>query len=103
MTYKEKVIKGLECCYAKNTCCSECPYFTFNGPCHEFIAFSALELLKDQKPMPVLDIAESIMPGALVGECPSCGEFILSTIKKPTKFCRYCGQAIDFSDKTTSD
>lgn len=52
-----------------------------------------LDLLKKQEPKQVISLVDSIEE-MTVGYCPSCGEGIANKMSKPTKFCRYCGQAV---------
>lgn len=46
-----------------------------------------------QEPKAVVGVAE-IYKDILLGNCPSCNESTASTVKKPAKYCRFCGQAI---------
>ena len=55
----------------------------------------ALKLLKEQEAKLVLDIADSI-EGIVVGKCPRCDRTIVSKQSDPTRFCKYCGQAVRF-------
>ena len=51
------------------------------------------KLLKEQEPKQVLSVADSV--GEMdVGYCPSCRRGIANKMSDPTKFCRYCGQAV---------
>lgn len=52
-----------------------------------------LTLLKEQEPKQVLSVADSV--GEMeVGYCPSCRRGITNKTSDPTKFCRYCRQAV---------
>lgn len=55
----------------------------------------SLYALKAREPKMVDGVAE-IYKDILVGNCPSCGETIVSNIKKPTKYCRFCGNGVKF-------
>jgi len=60
MTEQEKVIKGLECCYADGMVqnCEECPYAEQDGTCYRIdpLLRDALALLKAQEPRVMNDI-----------------------------------------------
>lgn len=93
-----KVIRGLEFCL-KVACQAssgeKCPYIGSGGAdgCIYEMQSDALKLLKKQEPKQVISLADSIEE-MTVGYCPSCGEGIANKMSKPTKFCRYCGQAV---------
>lgn len=52
-----------------------------------------LYALKARELKMVAGVAE-IYKDILVGNCPSCGQTVVSNVKKPTKYCRFCGQAV---------
>ena len=53
----------------------------------------ALQAQEPVEPKMVAGVAE-IYKDILVGNCPSCGQTVVSNVKKPTKYCRFCGQAV---------
>lgn len=53
----------------------------------------SLYALKAREPKMVAGVAE-IYKDILVGNCPSCGQTVVSNVKKPTKYCRFCGQGV---------
>ena len=105
MTDREKVMKGLESCIKSKyeNCPKDCPFFascyTYDTKCYPIypVIESAFSLLE---PKLVLNIAESVLPGRYVGECPSCKEKILSKKENPTRYCKYCGQAVRWDEGT---
>lgn len=109
MIDRDKVIKGFECCHVMvhdlgpdKTSCGICPYknvqteeqINLGGiECIAVLHDDALALLKEQKAKLVLNIADSIA-GMEVGDCPGCGRYLVNRISDPSKFCKYCGQAV---------
>lgn len=91
----EKVIRGLECCANPDMsmCLDECPYHTDGCSGGVKMIRDALTLLKVQEPQYVYDCAEMI-DDIVVGKCPSCDRTIVNKINDPTRFCKYCGQAV---------
>ena len=94
----KKVIKGLECCqHLSKSYCDECPYnyegLCYTNDCISDLTSDALDQLKEQKAKLVLNIADSIA-GMEVGDCPGCGRHLVNKISDPSKFCKYCGQAV---------
>ena len=92
MPDREKVIKGLECCYDPNALCSnsDCPYYGRDDEdrhCDVALIQDALALLKAQEPV----MPNVIMQGKMVlwYQCPKC----LATINSGDKFCN-CGRAV---------
>lgn len=65
----------------------------FNDTDVKETAKAALALLKEQEAKLVLNIADSIA-GMEVGDCPGCGRYLVNRISDPSKFCKYCGQAV---------
>lgn len=57
---------------------------------------SAIDLLTEQGPKTILDIADPI-DGIEVGKCPRCERTILKKQSDPTGFCKYCGQAVKWN------
>lgn len=55
----------------------------------------SLYALKAREPKMVTGVAETYKD-ILVGNCPSCDQTIASNVKKPTKYCRFCGQGVAF-------
>lgn len=55
----------------------------------------SLYALKAREPKMVTGVAE-MYKDILVGNCPSCDQTIVSNVKKPTKYCRFCGQGVTF-------
>lgn len=65
----------------------------FNDTDVKETAKAALALLKGQQSKQVLSVADSV--GEMeIGYCPSCRRGITNKRSDPTKFCRYCGQAV---------
>lgn len=56
----------------------------------------AITLLKEQEAKLVLNIADSIA-GMEIGDCPGCGRYLVNKISDPSKFCKYCGQAVKWN------
>ena len=48
---------------------------------------------KAQEPKAVIGVTE-IYKDIWLGNCPSCDQSVVSNINKPTKYCRFCGQAV---------
>ena len=105
MIDRKELIEGLEYCIeakGKN-CPMACPFFkkcfsVFNSiePFYPIMR-AALDLLKEQEPKQVLSVADSV--GEMeIGYCPSCRRGITNKIGDPTKFCRYCGQAVKWME-----
>lgn len=55
----------------------------------------SLYALKARELKMVTGVAE-MYKDILVGNCPSCDQTIVSNVKKPTKYCRFCGQRVTF-------
>ena len=53
-------------------------------------------VLKEQEAKTILGIADSI-EGVEVGKCPRCERMILNKQSDPTKFCKFCGQAVKWN------
>ena len=53
----------------------------------------AVSMLKEQEAKQVIDIADSI-EGVEVGKCPRCERTIMNKKSDPTRFCKFCGQAV---------
>lgn len=85
----EKVIQCVEWCVKqKNDSCDKCSYD--KGRC---AIVDAISFLKLHDPIMVIGIVE-FDNGSLVGRCPACGQSIVNMADKPTKFCKFCGQAV---------
>lgn len=97
MPDREKVIKGLECwngeCIRNAIFCLQHPHDCVETEVDEAREMS-LNALKAREPEMVTGAAEEIDNGILIGNCPSCGQTIASNVKKPTKYCRYCGKGV---------
>lgn len=54
---------------------------------------------KDSQDEPVMmvDIADSV-DGIEVGICPACGKSLVNDLKKPTKYCKYCGKSVKWNE-----
>lgn len=63
----------------------------------------AIAVLKKQEPKKVADMADSVVDGIEVGMCPSCSKAIVNHKNKPTRFCRYCGQAVRWNEILKSE
>lgn len=103
MDKRDKVITGFMCllsCTTPNDC-SECGY-ECNTAIHVKtpvnMIFDAITLLKVHEPKMVIGIAE-IYKDILLGNCPSCDQSIVSNVNKPTKYCRFCGQAVKWIER----
>lgn len=57
------------------------------------IVGDVIAILKEQEAKLVLNIADSIA-GMEGGDCPRCGRYLANRISDPSKFCKYCGQAV---------
>jgi hypothetical protein len=95
---REKVIKGLECCFnphSEHSClcrCADCPYNPqedddWNQQCQIELNRDALALLKEQKAVePTIDEYGN-------KRCGSCGHK-LQSIADPDLFCCKCGKPV---------
>lgn len=95
---REKVIKGLEWCMCKKHDCYRekgCPYENEcdDVGCKYALHRDALALLKAQEPKAVVGIADFDTITA-IGGCPACDKSIVNKSDDPTKYCKYCGQAV---------
>ena len=96
MTYREKVIKGLEYHLKElsvGKTCYECPYFGDN-PCEIELIANALELLKDQEPTRVSQQWDDTH-GASYCEC---GSSWISINGSRINYCPSCGKAVKWDD-----
>lgn len=108
MADREKVIKGLECCFDYYEAqCEKCPYQAteeekkiVDWDCHhDDLQRDALELLKEQEPVKaVADGEDSYM-------CNNCGTVIGWAEWEPGgieevkyKFCPHCGRAVKWDE-----
>ena len=96
MDNREKVIKGLKCCF-QNANCDGCPYeiecrkISLKTPeTHCPILDDILALLKEQEAVPVIQREFMHM---LVWCCGSCGK----PITDGDKFCRMCGKKVKWN------
>ena len=97
---REKVKKGLECCKASTNDdpfrqCSECPYNDISisvQDCRAVLSADALELLREQEPIPVKIHRVSASIGIKCGTCPNCKEGLNSEVYP--HWCGFCGQAV---------
>lgn len=89
MADREKVIKGLGCCYQENRGpqCDHCPYKDECEADAEHLMRDALSLLKAQE-----QDSKKIIEKGNVYECPWCGEEVFSDTNP--NYCGYCGQAV---------
>ena len=89
---REKVISGLKC--HVNLKCHNCPYVDAIHPaygCHlEELIADALALLKEQEPIPC---GEKIKAGDVVLDFYECG-YCKNAIRKPWRYCSFCGKAV---------
>ena len=104
MTDREKVMKGLECCFDDE--CVECPYqdglYCKAIPIKEQamieipsgLAMDALSLLKAQEPIPC---GEKIKAGDVVLDFYECG-YCKNAIRKPWRYCPFCGKEVKWDD-----
>lgn len=97
---RETVIKGLTCCSQHGDgWCAECPYHDvcIDGYGIPILASCALELLGEQEkrnePMLMTNIGDTAN-GIEVGICPVCNKSIVNDLRRPTKYCKFCGQAV---------
>ena len=104
MADREKVIKGLECCFnphSENSClchCSECPYDSqddnnWTQHCQIKLNMDALKLLKEQEPVTykVVKAGEKSYPFYdLV--CTGCGN--KTGMRMDWKYCPGCGRVV---------
>ena len=95
MMDREKVTKGLECCSVLEGKCEECPYETevcYVAECTSALAKDALELLKEQEPVPLIHSAEYEEYWDIENICPKCNARWISLAED--HFCPQCGQAV---------
>ena len=105
MDDREKVIKGLECCFEYEThlsiagglVCEECPYNNNNylGTCTALLFRDALELLKEQEPVEAKVMGESKSHGSWWFACGACGH----AIDPEDNFCRECGRKVKLDER----
>lgn len=96
MIDKRQVMYDIERCISGVPgTCMNCSHYTgtVGFRCMESLMSDAHALLKEQEPKTVLDIADSI-EGIDVGKCPRCDKIIVNKQSDPTRFCKYCGQAV---------
>ena len=89
----KKVIQGLEHC-GQPMKCDGCTYNVAMGNCFMTLKSDAMELLKEQEPLLVLNIIRTFIGRA--GNCPSCWRGLDSTIN--THYCGECGQAVKWDE-----
>lgn len=95
----DKTIKGLECCIDGSSC-KKCPYAINNDStlgCTYRLEVDAITLLKAQEPKAIMNVAE-VIDDILCGECPNCHKTIVEHKNGPTRFCKFCGQAVKWND-----
>ena len=63
---------------------------------HKFID-KILAMLKEQEAKQVIGIADSL-DGMEVGYCPSCNKAIVNKKIDETKFCKFCGQKVNWNE-----
>lgn len=108
MINREKVIKGLECCIARNGTCQYkqepiCPYVEHcQKEDYAALQRDVLALLKEQEPILLENQHKpyGISTNAnspWISRCPRCGKKVEG---KQTKFCKYCGQAVKWNERT---
>ncbi len=119
MTNIDKVIEGLECCqYSSKAHCDECPYVNDGlcsiDACTADLASDALDMLKEQEDTrlisrkPYHTKVEYANGGSwITDQCPECverGVGIWDTlVDRYVKYCRRCGQALDWSEYNDRD
>ncbi|MBQ9342805.1 MAG: hypothetical protein IJT99_01275 [Clostridia bacterium] len=54
-------------------------------------------LEKRNEPMLMTNISETIAE-LEVGICPACNKSLLNDLRRPTKYCKYCGQAVKWPE-----
>lgn len=97
MADREKVIKGLEFHLQElrvGHACYECPYWAVN-PCETQLIANALELLKEQEPIPC---GAKIKAGDVMLDFYECG-YCKNAIRKPWGYCPFCGKAVKWDDE----
>ena len=103
MPDREKIIKALSICLPETQDdskleCSDCPYVDVCNP-NDIVGITLplildiRALLKEQEAKNILDVADSV-EGIEVGKCPRCDRTIVSKQSDPTRYCKYCGQAV---------
>ena len=87
----EKVIKGLDV-HCTHKSCLVCPYDDRNVQpmCLCRLMTDALELLKEQEPIPC---GQKIKAGDVMLEFFECG-YCKNAIRKPWEYCPFCGKAV---------
>ena len=88
MSDREKVIKGLDEITHYNG-----EQMLYNDIFIRGIADDAIAMLKEHEPKPAVDIADTV-DGIEVGRCPSCDKGIVNKKSDPTRYCKFCGQAV---------
>lgn len=91
MPDREKVIRGLECCYSLFVC-PECPYYGTGEECdRDQLMLDALALLREQEP--VKPISAHVWPRTF-GRCGNCKAPLPALEGLRSKFCWMCGKAV---------
>lgn len=105
MIDREKVIKALELevKYPYTwECASECPYYgKTNYDCYTQVVLDALELLKEQEPVPPIakkEMDEITSYLETVYYCGNCHAY-LPLYKEYNIFCVKCGRKINWNDQ----
>lgn len=96
MTDREKVIKGMECCFtdmdrSDSMPCRSCPYGTLpkDMNCQKKMFAHVLALLKEQEAVaPELEVLNEL---DRLYRCPKCHKHFFY---EKQKYCDQCGQAI---------
>lgn len=97
MTKLEKVIYSLERCTSRvPDACVDCAYDDKSAPdCWQSLEKDALELLKEQEPIPC---GKKIKAGDVMLDFYECG-YCKNAIRKPWKYCPFCGKAVKWDEK----
>lgn len=109
----DEIKQALHCC--AEGCISGCPYHGVDS-CTSYMAQQALEYIdsleerlaimqesmetleKRNEPMLAVDIVDNSIDCVKVGICPACEETIANITVRPTKYCKYCGQAVKWEE-----
>lgn len=91
MADREKVMQWLKIC--ANGCEEGCPY-EYKVQCQTDLMSDALELLKEQEPVPS---GKRIKAGDIVLRFYECGH-CKNAIRKPWRYCPFCGKAVKWDD-----
>lgn len=94
MVDPKRLIKSMELCIGAERDCHKCMYCETENDCRDSMIYDAVELLKEQEPIPC---GEKIKAGDIMLDFYECG-YCKNAIRKPWKYCPFCGKAVKWDD-----